>query len=102
MKITLNRKWRIGGWTQIAGALVGAAASAAADSMKKANVPYSGENVVSGVQPGFMDLLKEKTGTSTNLDAIGTGLYNLNERGGRQAPMPGAADSDWLRLLMGS
>ena len=100
MKITLNRKWRIGGWTQVATAAIGAVVDAAAKG-SKVGTEVQGEGVVGQTQPGFMDLLRKQTGAQSNIGAVGTTVYDLNREGGHVAPRPQIDDQTWARLLMG-
>lgn len=85
MKIRLNRRWRIGGWTLLAQILGGAAGTSVAAN--------GGAQATSG---GFGALLQD-AGSKGNLAGD---LQQLNQVG--PAPMPSQQSSDWLRLLMGS
>lgn len=97
MKIALNQKWRIGGWTQIAQAAIGAGVEAAIKG-QKVGTEVNGEGVVENAKPGFTDLLNKNVAGS---GITAQDILNANAQGGHRAPMPDAQNGDWLRLLMG-
>lgn len=97
MKITLNKKWRIGGWEQILGAAVGSAAGAVMESGEKAMTPAYGEDRVGASQPNFMKLLQQNSGQGKSFDSLQQGITNL----GRQDRPDSVQQGSWLRLLTG-
>lgn len=100
MKITLNRRWRIGGWTAIASAATNAAAGAAQEAVTSMPKTASDQAAAFG-QPaggGFMGDVNRLL-QNPNLKRIA----DLNAQGGGNAfgamPMQQQQSLDWLSLL---
>jgi len=119
MKITLNKKWRIGGWTQIASLLGGQAGASAASGAASqfasgaASGATAGAGTVAGAGAGG-NALTAGAGNLANAPAGGgfaSLLQNISPTGNATgdlmafnqvgpAPRPQMGQADWMRLLM--